>query len=95
MNFAYNLVLRILEKKLGLIISVDEHDDFAISDYISDSMMFIQFLVAIEEDIGKDLSDDFLVYDIFSSAKGFAEKLDFFISSQRDDNSFAYDQSLE
>jgi len=88
---AYQLLLKILQVKLGLIISVDEEGEFAISDYISDSLMFIQFIVAIEEELGEDLPDDFLLFEILSSAKGFTEKLDFFITSQRNDSSIIHE----
>jgi len=87
MVLAYQMLLKIFEEKLGIIISVDEQDDFAINDYIFDSIVFIQFIIAIEEEIGEELPDDFLLYDVFSSVKGFAEKLDFFITSQRKDSS--------
>jgi len=75
------MLVKILEEKLGFAIISDEKDDFVISDYIPDSTAFIQFIIAIEEELGSDLPDDFLDYDILSSAKGFAEKLDFFIAS--------------
>jgi len=81
MTFSHQMLIDILEEKLGIIIFDDEKDDFAISDYVPDSMAFIQFIIAIEEKLGKDLSDDFLDFEILSSAKGFTEKLDFFMTS--------------
>ena len=51
-------------------------DDFAIDEYIFDSVEFIQFIVSIEEEIGHDLPDDFLNMEILCSARGFAAKLD-------------------
>lgn len=87
MTHAYQMLLKILQEKLGYIIFDDEQDDFAISDYVSDSITFIQFIIAIEEELGSELSDDFLDFEILISAKGFAEKLDFFMVSLRSDSS--------
>lgn len=81
MKHAYQIILKILEENLGVVIFDDEKDDFAISDYVLDSLVFMQFIIAIEKEIGEELSDDFLNYDILISAKGFAEKLDFFMTS--------------
>ena len=81
------MVIRVLEEKLGFVIIDDEQDDLNISDFILDSLAFINFIVIIEEEIGEELSDDFLDFDMLNSAKGFAEKLDFFMTSSQIDNS--------
>lgn len=78
---AYKILIKILNEKLGFIILEDEQDDFIISDYVTDSIAFIQLIIGIEEEIGKELSDDFLDYELLSSAKGFAQKLDCFIET--------------
>ena len=78
---ALTIIINVLNKSFGIFIFGDEHDDFSLSDYISDSLAFIQFIIAIEEEIDKELPDDFLNYEILESAKGFAEKLDSFINS--------------
>lgn len=78
---AYKLILKILEQKMGLIVPVDD-EDFAISDYIVESIVFIEFILAIEEEIGFELSDDFLYHDLLTSAKGFSEKLDYFMTTK-------------
>lgn len=75
----YQMIIEILEDKFGIIFLDKGHDDFAISDYINDSLMFMQFITEIEGKIKEELTDDFLNYDILNSAKGFAEKLDFFM----------------
>lgn len=85
-------ILKILEEQLGLVIYTDEQEDFSICDYVYDSLVFIQFIIAIEEKIGKDLTDDFLDYDLLSSAKGFAAKLDSFISTQIHNESIIHEQ---
>lgn len=80
MSSAYHTLINVLVEKLGFVVLENEEDDFAISDYVVDSITFIQFIIAIEEEVGKQLSDDFLVYDILTSAKGYAEKLDAYIN---------------
>jgi acyl carrier protein len=82
MNQAYQILLNVLREKLGFIIIDNGMDDFAINDYIPDSLMFIEFIIAIEETIGKELPDDFLDNELLSSAIGFAEKLDCYMLSQ-------------
>ena len=84
MNQAYKVLLSVLEEKLGYIIIDNGQEDFAITDYIPDSLTFIQFIVALEETLGVELSDDFLDSDLLSSAKGFAEKLDSFMLLQKE-----------
>ncbi|MCI9435926.1 MAG: acyl carrier protein [Lachnospiraceae bacterium] len=83
MNRAYQILLDVLRDKLGFIIIDNGMGDFTISDYIPDSLMFIEFIIAIEETIGKELPDDFLDNELLSSAIGFAEKLDCFMLSQQ------------
>lgn len=81
MTTTYQMLLRILIEQFGVVIFDNEIEDFAITDYVTDSISFIQFITFIEEEIGNELPDDFLLYDIVRSAKGFAEKLDDFIES--------------
>lgn len=81
MNYTYQLLLKILQENFGIFIFEDDMEDFSISDYVFDSLSFIQFIVAIEEELGTELPDDFLDFEILGSSKGFAEKLDFFIES--------------
>lgn len=86
MTESYQILLKILHENFGLVIFENEQEDFAISDYIPDSIMFIQFIIGIEEELTCELSDDFLDFDILSSAKGFAEKLEDFVASLQHDN---------
>lgn len=79
----YQLLLRILMEEFGVVIFDSETEDFAITDYITDSISFIQFITLIEDEIGDELPDDFLLYDIVGSAKGFAEKLDAYITMKQ------------
>lgn len=76
MTRAYQVIVSVLKEKLGFVVIENEEEDFAINDYIPDSMTFIQFIIALEETLDMELSDDFLDSDLLSSAIGFAEKLD-------------------
>lgn len=79
MNYAYEILIRVLNDNFGILILNDEQEDFSISEYIYESITFIQFIIAIEEELGKDLPDDFLNIEILDSARGFAEMLDSYI----------------
>lgn len=78
MNY-YELIKEILKNKMGLVVVCDQ-EDFSIADYIIDSILFIQFILYVEEAIGKELPDDFLISENLFSAKGFSEKIDSFIN---------------
>lgn len=69
----FEIICSILDE-MGFVI-LEKNDDFAISDYISDSIQFISFIIRIEEKIGKNLPDEFLSFEILKSAKGFSNKL--------------------
>ena len=75
------MLIKVLEDSLGIVILEKEQEDFAISDYIYESIIFIQFIVALEDELRMELSDDFLDFELLNSANGFAEKLDFFLKS--------------
>lgn len=81
MSCTYNMLIKILMDDFGVVIFNEENEDFAITDYIIDSISFMQFVISIEESIHKNLPDDFLDYNLLSSIKGFAEKLDCFLES--------------
>jgi len=83
----YELIKNILVDNFGIVFLDESQDDFAISDYIGDSLLFMQFILAIEEEIGEELTDDFLNYDLLSSAKGFSEKLASYMESLQDKES--------
>ena len=77
------LLLKVLQEKFGFIVVVDDQNDFAISDYIYHSIGFIQFIVELENELNIELPDDFLVFEMLESAKGFSEKLDYYMDSLR------------
>lgn len=81
MTPTYQMIISVLIDKFGIVFLEDNPDDFAINDYLGDSLMFMQFIIAIEEEIGVELTDDFLNNDLLNSAKGFAEKIDFYMES--------------
>lgn len=78
---AYQTLIKVLEESLGVVILEKENVDFAISDYIYDSIIFIQLIVALENELKIELPDDFLDFELLNSANGFAEKLDCFLKS--------------
>lgn len=86
MNSSYYMLLRILKEKFGIIFLDDAQDDFAVSDYVQDSIGFMTFIVSVEEELGTELPDDFLDFELLSSAKGFSEKLDYFKESIIENN---------
>jgi acyl carrier protein len=49
-------------ENLGIIIDNNE-DNFVLSDYITDSRMFISLLVELEQMLNINIPDDFLVQD--------------------------------
>ena len=83
MKNTYEMIIRILEDELGYIILNDFTTDFSITDYVNDSLQFVQFILAIEEEIGIELCDDFLDYDIYTSMFGFVEKLEAFMDKNQ------------
>ena len=68
------MIIDILEDS-GFIIFDDKEQDFCISDYIVDSLQFMNFIMKIEEQLGTHLPDDFLGFDILDSVNGLANKL--------------------
>ena len=80
MIFTYSMLLKVFTEKFGLFIFTDEENDFDMSDYIPDSISFIQFVLFVEEEIGMELTEYFLNFELLKSAKGFLEKLNSFLS---------------
>ena len=68
------VLVEILEK-MGFTIFEKDDNDFNIGDYITDSIQFIQFMIAIEQLLGTELPDDFLQFDVLTSTNGLANKL--------------------
>lgn len=75
------IVMKVLNESFGIFLFGNDQEDFSLSEYIVDSVSLIQFIIAIEEEIGNALPDDFLDYEILESAKGFAVKLDAYLQS--------------
>lgn len=78
---SYELINQVLNETFGVVF-FEEETDYDIGEYISDSISFIQFILSIEEKLGRSLPDDFLLYDILSSARGFATKIDSFLEEK-------------
>ena len=79
----HDLVVSVLEEDLGFVIMDDYNNDFSILDYINESLLFVQFILAIENRLDIELSDDFLDYDLYYSMSGFVEKLESYIEENR------------
>ena len=82
MEDTYKMIINVLEDEMGYVLINDIGIDFDITDFIVDSIAFIQFALAIEEKIGFELTDDFLNYEVYKSIFGFAEKLCAFIQEK-------------
>ncbi|GEM_PF-4847749 len=51
---SYQMLVNILDEKLGVVFLDDEQDDFIISDYVVDSIAFIQFIIVIMKTQGPE-----------------------------------------
>lgn len=85
MEVSYNAIVSILKEKFGIIFFDDCCTDFSINDYISDSIMYIQFILFLEEKLEIEFPDELLVPELLDSAKEFAQMLDNYIQSDEDD----------
>jgi len=74
----YQTICSILDE-MGFTIF--EKEDFAISDYIVDSLQFISFIFQLESKLEIELPDDFMLFDILKSAYGLSNKLGEYIES--------------
>lgn len=81
MSPTYQILIKVLQENLGIFIFNDEKEDFSICDYVTDSLSFIQFIISLEEELDKELPDDFLDYELLNSAIGFVSKLDAYVES--------------
>ena len=75
------IILSVFED-MGITIEMSKSDDFCSSlddvnlfDYIKDSLMFISFILELEEKLGTDVPDDLLLMDYLMSLSGFSNLL--------------------
>ena len=60
-------ILNCLEQ-VGIVFDVnDMSSDIEMADFLTDSIVFIQFIVAIEEEFGIDFPDEYLIIDKLGS----------------------------
>ena len=78
MHNSLDAIKEVLIGQFGYLPS-DEDEDFSILDYISDSFLFIQFIVSLEDILDVELPDEFLNPELFESVHGLASKIDSFI----------------
>lgn len=76
----YNDILCVMDE-LGYSVFIED-DDFTISDYVIDSLQFINFIVCLENKLNTELSDEFLSYESFQSARGLSNKIKEFIDAK-------------
>ena len=84
MEVSFNAIVSILEEKFGIIFFDDCRNDFSINDYISDSIVYIQFILLLEEKLKIEFPDELLSPELLDSAKEFAHMLDNYIQSDGD-----------
>ena len=56
-------------------IDLNPNADVNLSEYITDSITFINFIVRIEEDLEIEIPDNFLILDKLTSLNGFINML--------------------
>lgn len=67
-----NTLLSIFEE-LGVII--EEEEDFDIQEYIVDSLVYMSFIVNMEQRFGIDIPDEFLLLSKMNSFNAYCESL--------------------
>lgn len=55
---------------------IDPAKDIDLQSYIADSVMFISFIVELEEQLGFQIPDDFLIMESLVSLNSFADILE-------------------
>ena len=64
------------------IININNEPDICLLDYLYDSLQLMEFLCEIEEELGIELDDDIISYEIFYSLNGFCELLESMINKK-------------
>lgn len=73
----YDVIIKALED-VGVATDFNIQDlnreefDINLQEYITESILFITFIIKIEETLGIELPDDILLYESISSIKAFA-----------------------
>lgn len=60
---------------IGIIVDYDGKEDINLSEYIEDSIIFVQFIVEVEDQLGINIPDYLLSLDLLESLNGFAEMI--------------------
>lgn len=84
MEASYKVIVSILEENFGVLLFDDCCNDFSINDYISDSIMYIQFILLLEEKLNFEFPDELLLPEFLDSAIEFANMIDNYIQSSVD-----------
>lgn len=72
MNY-YKEIIDVISKNGVFIEYTPNEPDIDLRDYITDSLQFIGFIIAIEEKFGIEISDKYLLYDSIASIYSFSE----------------------
>jgi len=71
------IILKVLTD-IGIYIEYEDIDNVDIRNYITDSIEFVSFIIAIETELGIELPDQVLLYENISSLTGFISLLETF-----------------
>lgn len=82
MESSFVIIMNVLKEDFSIVFFDENQDDFSINDYISDSIMYIQFIVLLEEKLKIEFPDEFLSLEVLDSAREFAQMIDNYIQSQ-------------
>ena len=71
-----NRIIKCLEQ-VGLVIEEKSKTaDFELSNYLEDSIVFIQFIVSLEEEFEIEFPDEYLLIDKLSSLSALSATMD-------------------
>ena len=69
----------------GIYISPNtEESDIDLREYITDSMQFVSFIVAVEESLGIVFPNEMLLYDSIASLNGFSNTIESIMKGEYD-----------
>lgn len=60
---------------IGIFVDCNEDEDVNLSEYVEDSITFVQFIVEIEDQLEINIPDELLSLSLLDSLCGFAEML--------------------
>ena len=73
-------ILNILDEMGILIDDKEKETDFDLSEYFVDSVQFMTFLVEVEDYLGTDLPDDYLLFENYRSFNALCDAWEHIVS---------------